>query len=140
MPSVAYSASASGTYPSGNYFQARRAGSAGQDRQADLQRAGRFRWWPGRCGTRFPAGQRAGLLWELDLIGTLPDSVQQTIYFSAGLVDGAQEPEAARHLLKFLTSPAGGWHRARDGSGPGQPPRWTPSDAACSDAQTRQFA
>jgi molybdate transport system substrate-binding protein len=43
---------------------------------------------------------------ELDFIGTLPDAVQQTIFFSAGMVEGAQEPQAARHLLTFLTSPA----------------------------------
>ena len=43
---------------------------------------------------------------NLDFIGTLPDAVQQTIFFSVGLVQGAQEPQAARHLLTFLTSPA----------------------------------
>ena len=42
---------------------------------------------------------------ELDFIGTLPDAVQQTIFFSAGLVEGATEPEAARHLVRFV-SPA----------------------------------
>ncbi len=43
---------------------------------------------------------------ELDFIGTLPEEVQQTIFFSAALVEGSQQPELARHLLRFLTSPA----------------------------------
>ena len=43
---------------------------------------------------------------ELDMVGTLPPEVQQTIFFSAGLVEGAQEKDAALHLARFLASPA----------------------------------
>ena len=37
-------------------------------------------------------------------IGPLPDEVQQATFFSAGIVTGAKEPEAARALIKFFTS------------------------------------
>ena len=43
---------------------------------------------------------------ELDFLGTLPDAVQQTIFFSAGLVQGASEQEAAKQLVRFFTSAA----------------------------------
>ena len=43
---------------------------------------------------------------ELDFIGTLPESVQQTIFFSAGLGKDAQNVDAAKHLVRFLASPA----------------------------------
>jgi len=42
---------------------------------------------------------------ELDFIGTLPDSVQQTIFFSAGLIDGSSESAAAKQLIRFFQSP-----------------------------------
>ena len=41
---------------------------------------------------------------ELDFVGTLPDAVQQTIFFSSALVEGSQEQEAAKHLVRFLSS------------------------------------
>ena len=40
----------------------------------------------------------------IDYIGPLPPEVQQTTFFSAGIVMGAKEPEAARVLIKFFTS------------------------------------
>ena len=43
---------------------------------------------------------------ELDFVGTLPDAVQQTIFFSSALVQGAAEQDAARQLVRFFTSPA----------------------------------
>ncbi|MCA0304555.1 MAG: substrate-binding domain-containing protein [Proteobacteria bacterium] len=43
---------------------------------------------------------------ELDFIGTLPEAVQQTIHFSAGLGKDAQNVEAAKQLVRFLSSPA----------------------------------
>jgi molybdate transport system substrate-binding protein len=42
---------------------------------------------------------------ELDFIGTLPESVQQTIFFSAGLIDGSNESAAAKQLIRFFQSP-----------------------------------
>jgi molybdate transport system substrate-binding protein len=43
---------------------------------------------------------------ELDFVGTLPEEVQQTIFFSAGLVEGADQPDRARQLARFLSSAA----------------------------------
>ena len=39
-------------------------------------------------------------------MGTLPDAVQQTIFFSSALVPGSSEPEATQQLVRFFTSPA----------------------------------
>ena len=105
--SVAYSASASGTYLSSELFP--KLGV--QDRLATTGK----KIYSERVGAVVARGdaeigfqQVSELIYfkELDFIGTLPDAVQQTIFFSAGMVDGAQEPQAARHLLTFLTSPA----------------------------------
>jgi len=105
--SVAYSASASGTYLSSELFP--KLGV--QDRLAVTGK----KIYSERVGAVVARGdaeigfqQVSELIYfkELDFIGTLPDAVQQTIFFSAGMVDGAQEPQAARHLLTFLTSPA----------------------------------
>ncbi len=105
--SVAYSASASGTYLSGKLFP--KLGV-----QEQLAKTGK-KIYSERVGAVVARGdaeigfqQVSELIYfkELDFIGTLPDAVQQTIFFSAGMVEGAQEPQAARQLLKFLTSPA----------------------------------
>ncbi len=40
------------------------------------------------------------------LVGPLPPELQQITVFSAGLVTGAKESDAARALLRFLSSPA----------------------------------
>ncbi len=105
--SVAYSASASGTYLSSELFP--KLGV--QDRLATTGK----KIYSERVGAVVARGdaeigfqQVSELIYfkELDFIGTLPDAVQQTIFFSAGMVNGAQEPQAARHLLTFLTSPA----------------------------------
>ena len=42
----------------------------------------------------------------IDYLGPIPDDVQQIVTFSAGLNPKAPQPEAAKALLKFLTSPA----------------------------------
>ena len=41
-----------------------------------------------------------------ELLGPLPAELQATSVISAGIVTTASEPDAARVLLKFLTSPA----------------------------------
>lgn len=103
--SVAYSASASGTYLSSELFP--KLGV-----QEQLAKTGK-KIYSERVGAVVARGdaeigfqQVSELIYfkELDFIGTLPDAVQQTIFFSAGMVEGAQEPQAARQLLKFLTS------------------------------------
>ena len=42
----------------------------------------------------------------IDYVGPLPAEVQQVTVFSAGIAAGAKELDAARELLKFLSSPA----------------------------------
>ena len=42
----------------------------------------------------------------IDYLGPIPADVQQVVTFSAGLNPKAPQPEAAKALLKFLTSPA----------------------------------
>lgn len=105
--SVAYSASASGTYLSTELF-------AKLGVQEQLAVTGK-KIFSERVGTVVARGeaelgfqQVSELIYfkELDFIGTLPDEVQQTIFFSAALVEGSQQTELARHLLNFLTSPA----------------------------------
>lgn len=105
--SVAYSASASGSYLSTEMF----AKLGVQERLAVTgkkimsERVGAV---VARGDAELGFQQVSELIYfkELDFIGTLPDEVQQTIFFSAGLVEGAAQPELARHLLRFLTSPA----------------------------------
>jgi molybdate transport system substrate-binding protein len=43
-----------------------------------------------------------------ELLGPLPSELQDMNVISAGIVTGASEPDAARMLLKYLTSPAAG--------------------------------
>jgi molybdate transport system substrate-binding protein len=42
----------------------------------------------------------------IDLLGPLPPELQKITIFSAGIVVGAREPEAAKALITFLASPA----------------------------------
>ena len=42
----------------------------------------------------------------IDLVGPLPPDIQRITIFAAGLHVGAQEPDAARALVKFITAPA----------------------------------
>jgi molybdate transport system substrate-binding protein len=105
--SIAYSASASGTYLSTELFQ--RLGVAEQikDKAKKI--------YSERVGTVVARGdaeigfqQVSELLpfTELDLVGPLPAEVQQTIFFSAGIAAGATQTEAAKHFIRFLASPA----------------------------------
>lgn len=41
----------------------------------------------------------------IDIVGPLPEEAQQVTPFSAGIVVGARQPEAARELLDYLASP-----------------------------------
>ena len=43
---------------------------------------------------------------DIDYIGPLPPDVQHVTMFSSGIVAGAKEADAARALVKFITSPA----------------------------------
>ena len=103
--SIAYSASASGTYFSTELVQ--KLGIAEQV----LPKSKRI--LSERVGTVVARGDAELGLQQvselvpipgIDYIGPLPDEVQQATFFSAGIVTGAKEPEAARALIKFFTS------------------------------------
>lgn len=105
--SVAYSASASGTYLSTELFPklgvAERLKETGQ--RILSERVGAV---VARGGAELGFQQVSELIYfkELDFIGTLPEEVQQTIFFSAGLVKGSKQTELATHLARFLSSAA----------------------------------
>jgi molybdate transport system substrate-binding protein len=105
--SIAYSASASGTYFSTELVQ--KLGIAEQV----LPKSRRI--LSERVGTVVARGDAELGLQQvselvpipgIDYIGPLPDEVQQVTLFSAGIVTGAKEPEAARALIRFFTSAA----------------------------------
>jgi len=106
--SVAYSASASGTYLSTELFH--RLGVAEQmkltARKIMSERVGAV---VARGDAELGFQQVSELLpfKELDFVGALPDEVQQKVFFSAGLMTGsAGTTGAARQLVRFLASKA----------------------------------
>jgi molybdate transport system substrate-binding protein len=105
--SIAYSASASGTYLSAELFP--RLGVAEQlkdkARRIMSERVGAV---VARGDAELGFQQVSELMYfkELDFVGTLPEAVQQSIFFSAGLVEGSPQQEVARHLVRFLSSAA----------------------------------
>lgn len=105
--SVAYSASASGTYLSNELFP--RLGVAEQMKTKATkifsERVGAV-VLRGDAELGFQQVSELLPFKELDFVGPLPDEVQQRVFFSAGLAVGARDPEAARHLIRYLASPA----------------------------------
>ncbi|MCA0325642.1 MAG: substrate-binding domain-containing protein [Proteobacteria bacterium] len=105
--SIAYSASASGTYLSEDLFP--RLGVWGQiqdkSRKIMSERVGAV---VARGDAELGFQQVSELLTftELDYLGPLPDEVQQKVFFSAGIVQGAPNPEGARRFIRYLASPA----------------------------------
>ncbi len=105
--SIAYSASASGTYLSSELFP-----KLGVTHRTDVTAKRIFSERVGAVVARGDAElgfqQVSELIYfkELDFVGTLPESVQQTIFFSGAIVNGSEQAEAARHLLRFLSSAA----------------------------------
>lgn len=105
--SIAYSASASGTYLARDVFP--KLGIA------DEIKAKTKRIESERVGTVVARGdaeigfQQVSELLPIpgiDYVGPIPEAVQQVTLFSAGIATGAKEPEAARALVRFLSSPA----------------------------------
>jgi molybdate transport system substrate-binding protein len=105
--SIAYSASASGTYLSTEMFP--RLGIADQIKGKTQRIVSE------RVGTVVARGdaeigfQQVSELLSIpgvDYVGPLPPEVQQVTFFSAGIATGAKEPGAARELVKYFTSPS----------------------------------
>lgn len=105
--SIAYSDSASGVYISTELFK--RLGIADQV-------AGKSRMIPaepvgavvarGEAEIGFQQVSELKPIAGIDLVGPLPPELQKITIFSAGIVVGAREPDAARALIAFLASPA----------------------------------
>ena len=105
--SIAYSASASGVYVSTELYQ--RLGIA--DRVAGKS----MRIVSERVASAVARGdaeigfQQVSELLPVkgaEYIGPLPPELQRVTVFSAGIVAGAREPQAARQLIEFYVSPA----------------------------------
>jgi len=105
--SIAYSDSASGVYVSTELFK--RLGIADQV-------AGKSRMIPaepvgavvarGEAEIGFQQVSELKPIVGIDLVGPLPSDLQKFTIFSAGIVNSAREPDAARALISFLASPA----------------------------------
>jgi len=96
---IAYSASASGTYLSNELFP--RLGIAeemkGKATKIFSERVGAV-VLRGDAEIGFQQVSELLPFKELEFVGPLPDEVQQRVFFSAGVAVGAQDPDAARHL------------------------------------------
>ena len=105
--SVAYSASASGTYISTEMFPKLGIADQMKDKAKRImsERVGAV---VARGDAELGFQQVSELIYfkELDFLGTIPDEVQQTIFFSSALVEGSEQQEVAKHLVRFFTSPA----------------------------------
>jgi molybdate transport system substrate-binding protein len=105
--SIAYSDSASGVYISTELF--RRLGIAGQV-------TAKSRMIPAEPVASVVARGEAEIGFQqiselkpilgIELVGPLPDEVQKTTIFSAGIVTSSKDPDAAKSLITFLASPA----------------------------------
>lgn len=105
--SIAYSASASGTYLANELFP--RLGVAeqikGKATRILSERVGAV-VLRGDAEIGFQQVSELLPFKELNFVGPLPDEVQQRVFFSAGVAVGAQSPDTARHLISFLAAPA----------------------------------
>jgi molybdate transport system substrate-binding protein len=105
--SIAYSASVSGVYVSTELFQ--RLGIAdlvaAKSHRIDRERVGAV-VARGEAEIGFQQVSELLPIQGIDYVGPLPPEVQRRTVFSAGVAARANEPEAARTLIKFLSSPA----------------------------------
>ncbi|MGR4869746.1 substrate-binding domain-containing protein [Variovorax sp. LARHSF232] len=106
-PSIAYSASASGTY-----YETELLKKLGIEAQVKPKSK---RILSERVGTVVARGDaELGLqqvsellpIEGIDYVGPLPAEVQRVTVFSAGIATGSKQPEAARELIRYLNSPA----------------------------------
>lgn len=106
-PSIAYSASASGTY-----YETEMLKNLGIEDQVKPKSK---RILSERVGTVVARGDAALGLQQvselmpiegIDYIGPLPAEVQRVTVFSAGIATASKHPDAARELIRYLNSPA----------------------------------
>lgn len=105
--SIAYSASASGTYLSTELFP--RLGIAEQirDKASRIlsERVGAV-VLRGDADIGFQQVSELLPFKDLEFVGPLPDEVQQRVFFSAGVATAAPHADLARHFIRFLASSA----------------------------------
>jgi molybdate transport system substrate-binding protein len=105
--SIAYSDSVSGIYVSTELFQ--RLGIADQVRGKSIQiQSERVGGAVARGDAEIGFQQMSELLpvAGIDVVGPIPAEVQKVTVFSAAVATGARNPQAARALLRFLSSPS----------------------------------
>ncbi len=105
--SIAYSASVSGTYLSTELFPRLGIADEIRDKSKRIQ-SERVGAVVARGDAEIGFQQISELLPipGIDYVGPLPPEVQKVSVFSAGVVVGAKNPDAARALIQFLSSPA----------------------------------
>jgi molybdate transport system substrate-binding protein len=132
--SIAYSDSASGVYISTELFK--RLGIAGQvaskSRMIPAEPVGAV-VARGEAEIGFQQLSELKPIAGIDLAGPLPPEVQKFTVFSAGIVAGTKEPEAARALITFLASPAAAAAIRESGMDPIAPAVKTESSAEHAD-------
>lgn len=105
--SIAYSASASGTYLSTELFAKLGVQEQvkGKSQRIVSERVGTV---VARGDAEIGFQQRSELITipGVDYVGPLPPEVQRVTHFSAGLAANAKEPEVAKELVRFFTSRA----------------------------------
>ena len=120
--SVAYSASASGTYLSTELFE--KLGVAEQmkltAKKIYSERVGSV-VARGEAELGFQQVSELISIDGLDFVGEIPAEVQQTIPFSAGITRNVKDRQAARDLIEFLASPEAAPIIKKTGMNPIQP-------------------
>lgn len=103
---IAYSASASGTYLSEELFPKLDPSGAVMAKAKKIfsERVGTV-VARGEAELGFQQVSELVTIEGLDFVGTLPEEVQRVTVFSAGLAAGSKEPEAAKKLIACLGSP-----------------------------------
>lgn len=105
--SIAYSASASGTYLAAEVFPTLDVNGqiAAKAKRILSERVGAV---VARGDAEIGFQQASELLpfTELEYLGPLPEEVQQRVFFSAGVLTDAPNPEGARQFIRYLASPA----------------------------------
>ena len=107
VKSIAYSASASGTYLSGELFPKLGIAEKIKDKSKRIvsERVGDV---VARGDAEIGFQQVSELLpiEGIEYVGPLPDGAQKVTVFSAGIASSARNPEQARKLIQFLAAPA----------------------------------
>jgi molybdate transport system substrate-binding protein len=105
--SIAYSASASGTYLSNELFPRMGVWEQIKDKSKRIE-SERVATVVARGDAEIGFQQVSELLPVpgVDYVGPLPEGAQKATIFSAGIAIGSKEPEAARELIRYFTSPA----------------------------------